>query len=201
MIERDIVKFLKENVEPLNDSIYGVGYRASIYLTDGTYLPCVIFRNPGKLTSLAIRRFKEEKGGLFSKPKTGIGYYNIIKNFVASGNRINYYDIAKVEISRFALSHDILKEIKGETTMGWTGFVLKMKDGKSFSFGTKFRIEFFDIPKGYEASDIVSVINHSYLNDNGELKNYRSGGNFRNDINMNTVFRDKPYFECFIDGL
>jgi hypothetical protein len=201
MIEEDIIKFLKENIEPLNDSVYGAGYRASVYLTDGTYLPCVIFRNPGKLISLAMRRFKEEQGGLFSKPKTGVGYYNIVKNFVASGNCINYYDIAKVEVSRFALSHDILKQIKGETTMGWTGFVLQMKDRKSFSFGTTFRFAFFDFPKGYETSDIVNVINHAYVSDNGELKSYRGGGNFRTDINMDTVFRDKPYFECFIDGL
>ena len=61
--EEEIIKFLKDNVEPYPDNIYGVGYRASAYLKDGTYLPCVIFRNPATIVKLATRRFKEEIKG------------------------------------------------------------------------------------------------------------------------------------------
>ena len=63
----DIVKFFFVFIEPLEDNSFGLGYRASVYLTDGTFLPCVIFRNPKTVVNLAIRRFKEEqtKKGLF----------------------------------------------------------------------------------------------------------------------------------------
>ncbi len=38
--KEDIIKFFKDNVEPLEDNAYGIGYRASVYLIDGTFLPC-----------------------------------------------------------------------------------------------------------------------------------------------------------------
>ena len=45
-----IIKFLKENIEPLEDNAYGLGYRASVYLTDGTFFSIrnefvIFFRN------------------------------------------------------------------------------------------------------------------------------------------------------------
>src|SRR5688572_3797215 len=99
----NIIKFLRDNIDPLNDNTYGVGYRASVYLIDGTFLPCVIFRNPKAVVDLAIRRFNEERTGksIFSR-QSGLGYYEIVKTFVASGNSINDFDIDSVEKSRFA---------------------------------------------------------------------------------------------------
>lgn len=202
MRQEDIIKFLKENVEPINDSIYGSGYRATVYLTDGTCLPCVMFRNPGKLISLALKRFKEEMPGISEQSKSGVGYYNIVKSFVTQGNCINYYNIAKVETSQFAIPFAILKQVKGETTMGWTGFVLKMKDGRYFSYGTQFRNEFFDIPEEYTVSDIIEVINHSYVSKIGELKNHQVPfSKYSDDYDYENVFREKPFFECYIDSL
>jgi len=46
--EGALIQFLKENIEPLPSQSYGAGYRASAYLVDGTYLPCVIFRSSRK---------------------------------------------------------------------------------------------------------------------------------------------------------
>jgi hypothetical protein len=43
--ESDIVTYVKENIIPVDYSVYGPGYRASVYLKDGTYLPCVVFRS------------------------------------------------------------------------------------------------------------------------------------------------------------
>lgn len=145
----DIINFLKTNIQPLSDSIYGYGYRASVTLTDGLHLPCVMFRNASKIIDLAIKRFDEEQSGksIFSK-SSGLGYRDIIKTFVTSGNCLNYYDIAKVDKSDFAFPEQTLNLIRGETKMGWTGFVAKMKDGKQFSFGTSFLFDFFDMPKG-----------------------------------------------------
>ena len=126
----EIIKFLKNNIEPLENNAYGLGYRASAYLIDGTFLPCVIFRNSKTIVELAIRRFREEYASDKAKK---IGLYEIVKSFVASGNCINDYNISKVQKSEFAFPISIQKQIQGETSMGWTGFVVKMNDGKSFS--------------------------------------------------------------------
>src|SRR5262245_27727444 len=131
----EIIEFLRDNIEPLADNAVGPGYRAAVYLTDGTHLPCVTFRNPKTIIELAAKRFDEEKQGKgFLSRGSGAGYNDILKNFVTRGNCINDYDIAKVEKSKYVLPPDIASQIRGETTMGWTGFVAKMKDGKYFGF-------------------------------------------------------------------
>ena len=132
--EEHIIKFLKENVEPYQYSAYGLGYRAAAYLKDGIYLPCVMFRNPSTIVDLAIRRFKEEQKGnsVFNKAN-GLEYYNIVKSFGTNENCVNEYDIERVEKSKYAFPLAIQKQITGETTMGWTGFAAKMKDGKMTS--------------------------------------------------------------------
>ena len=199
----EIIKFLKHNIEPYPDSSYGQGYRASATLTDGTFIPCVMFRNPSTIVDLAIRRFKEEQSGksIFSK-SSGQGYADIVKNFVASGNCINYYDIAKVDKSKNAFPLNILKQIKGETTMSWTGFVLKMKDGKCFGFGTRFLNAFFAMPDNYSPDDIVEVINHSYISTTGDVCSHKVRFfDWPTDYDNNAVHNERPYFDCFIDSL
>lgn len=199
----ELVRFLKDNIEPLEDSAYGLGYRASVYLTDTTFLPCVIFRNPKTVTNLAIRRFKEEQTGksIFSK-SSGLGYYEIVKNFVTNGNCVNDYDIDRVEKSRFAFPKAIQKQISGETTMGWTGFAAKMKDGKYVGFGTNFRFEFFQMPDNYSVDDILEIINHSYVLSSGELRSHRAGPKtLPEDYKNAIVYRERPFFECYIDDL
>jgi len=199
----DIIKFLKDNIEPLQDSAYGLGYRASVYLIDGTFLPCVIFRNPKTVVNLAIRRFKEEqKGKSIFSTSSGLGYYDIVKTFVTNGNCINDYDIERVEKSKFAFPLTIQKQIQGETTMGWTGFAAKMKDGKYFGFGTNFRWEFFQMPDNYSVDDIVEIINHSYVLKAGELRSHREGEMTRpEEYKDAVVYRERPFFECYIDNL
>lgn len=199
--QEEIINFLRTNVQPLANTSYGQGYRASVVLTDGLYLPCVTFRNPGIIVDLAVRRFKEEQKGksIFIK-SSGLGYKEIVKSFVAKGNCINYYDIAKVEKSSFAFTNATLKQIQGETKMGWTGFVAKMNDGKEFAFGTPFLFEFFDMPQGYCSNDISEIINHSYLDKDGNLKSYQAPEIYE-EFDRNLIYRERPYFECFIDNL
>ncbi|MEP6646707.1 MAG: hypothetical protein ABJC12_06435 [Saprospiraceae bacterium] len=198
---KDIVQFLKNNIEPIEDKFYGKGYRATAYLTDGTCLPCVEFRSVGNITNLAIRRFKEELSGksIFGK-SSGLGYYEIVKSFVAQGNCVNDYSIAKVEKSKYAFPLQIIKQIKGETSMGWTGFVAKMKDGNIFAFGTDFHFSFFEMPPDYHSDDIIEIINHSYIGSDGEIKSHHEF-NPNPDLSIQTVFRSKPFFECFMDDL
>ncbi len=198
---REIVDYLKSRVEPLEDSLYGNGYRVSAYLKDGTYLPCVIFRNSAAITNLAIKRFKDETTGksIFSR-SPDLGYYEIVKTFVSSGNRINHYDIEKIELSKYAFPIDTIKKLRGESKMGWTGFVGKMKDEKLYSFGTDWHVAFFEIPTGYSAEDIVDVINHSYIGKNGEIKSYHTPDVYEM-FSKDMVFHSKPFFDCYIEGL
>lgn len=200
---KEVIDFLRSNITPLEDSIYGLGYRASAYLKDGTYLPCVIFRNSKPLVDLAVKRFDDERKGksIFSK-KSNMGYRDIVQTFVASGNKVNDYDIEKVELSPFAFPIEILKQIQGETTMGWTGFVLKMDDGKNFAFGTQYLMEFFQMPGGYSASNIKEVINHSYLTKSGEVESHNVPFiETPEDYDSDAIYRERQFFICNVDEL
>jgi hypothetical protein len=204
MSNEEIIKYLRNEIEPMEDQFLGVSYRVSVYLKDGTYLPCVIFRNPEKKIDQAIKRFKEERTGksIFVKSSGVDGYRDIVKLFVTGGNKINEYDIEKVEKSPFAFPQNILSTIRGETTMAWTGFVAKMKDDNIFGFGTSFLFDFFKMPDGYEANDIKEIINHSYISKTGELKSHKVPFFERpKDYDESVINRERPYFECYLDGL
>ena len=202
MKEQDIIEFLKNNIEPLENTAYGNGYRASVYLLDGLFLPCVIFRNSATITKLAIKRFKDEQSGRNIFKNNANGYMDIVKTFVAKGNCINSYDIASVGVSKFAFPLSILKQIKGETTMSWTGFAAKMKDGKYFGFGTTFLMEFFQMPENYSLDDIEEIITHSYVSQNGELCSHKAPFfEAPDDYKDAIIYRERPFFECYIDDL
>lgn len=195
-----ILDYLKSGVEPFTDSNYGEGFRCSAYLKDGTYLPCVMLRKCGPIVELAMRRFEQEKKGkgIF---RSGNGYESIVKTFVASGNCVNHYDIERVEPSRFAIPLALLKKIEGETTMAWTGFVFEMQDGKLFSYGTSFGVEFFGLPDGYGFENVVAVHNHSYVSPSGALGALAQGmGAQADDYDRSRVFRERPYFVCYYDA-
>ncbi len=197
-----ISQFLKSDVEPFLDSIYGVGFRCSAYLTDGTYLPCVMLRSAAPLAELALRRFEEEKRGIgmFRSDKTD-GYKKIVSHFVVGGNHVNHYDVAKVEPSPFAIPLSLLQQIEGETTMSWTGFALEMNDGKCFAFGTTFLTEFFSLPDGYSFADVARVHNHSYVSKAGELRSLKQGMSPQpQDYDASEVYRERPYFVCHHDA-
>ena len=130
-----------------------------------------------------------------------MGYRDIVKTFVASGNCINDYDIAEVDKSRFAIPLSLLKTVRGETTMGWTGFAGRLKDGQHIGFGTSFRTDFFSLPDGVEFDDIVEIINHSYVRRSGELCSHRDpSSTLHADYKEAVVYRERPAFECFLDN-
>src|SRR5262245_33566934 len=110
MTSDDIAAWVKGEIEPLQDQIYGSRYRAAAFLKDGTYLPCVVFQSRRKQLELALRRFEELK-------KDKDQYRAVVEVFAAAGSRVNDYDLERVEPSAFALPLDILKRIRGETTM------------------------------------------------------------------------------------
>ncbi len=202
--EIEIISFLKNNIEPFQDNTYGLSYRASVTLKDGTFLPCVIFRNPEQTIDLAIRRFKEEQSNksIFSNKSKGFGYREIVKNFVTKGNNINIYDIINVSKSRFAIPFEVFRKVHGETAMSWTAFILEFNDNKKLSFGTSWNWEFFDIPEGYDFKNVKSIISGCYLTKENEIVQHKSILDFQNDKEkFQTIYREKPFFECFIDNL
>lgn len=199
-MKNNIAEYLKSGVEEFPDSAYGPGYLCSAYLTDGTLIPCVMLRSSAATVQLALRRFEEEKKGLGVFRRTG-AYEEIVKTFVAAGNRVNSYDIASVEPSRNAMPLALLRQIHGETTMAWTGFVFEMKDGRCFAYGTTFLMEFFDLPEGYSFTDVRKVHNHSYVSAAGEVRSLREGmAEQPADYDLASVFREKPYFVCYYDA-
>ncbi len=186
MKPEDIATWVKAHAEALPAiPPYGPRYRVSATLTDGTVLSCVV-ESAKHVVDLAIRRFEQEKkGGIKSILGLMGGYPKIVATFVTSGNCVNYYDIERIDISKFAIPLDRLREVKGETSMGWTEFYATMIDGAEFRFGTSFYHEFFDMPTGYVATDIQKIIPAV----RGEAPR------------SERIYREKPFFTCYIDGL
>jgi hypothetical protein len=177
--EEKLVQFLRSEVEPISDVNSKKAYRAAAYLRDGTYLPCVMFRQISDIVDLAIRRIAETKS---EREEDWYNYQMVIRSFVVTTNRVAFYDIARIEKSPYALPASILKKVwaAGETRMSWISFVGVMDDGKEFDFGSAYHVEFFDMPEGYAADRIVDVIPHKNV---GEQ-----------------MLRDRPYFDCFVDA-
>lgn len=198
----EFAKQVVETTEPIQDPIYGPRYRCSLTLKDGTFLPCAILQSKERLVALAKRRIKEELGG-----KGALGgpdpYGQIVSVFVAGGDRVNDYNVASAGQSKFAIPRPILNQIKGETTMGWTGWVFRMKDASLFSYGSSFNMEFFQLPEGYEFSDVTEVINHSFVDTRGAVVPLRvhPGAGLPDGYPMSSVFRERIYFTCAIDGI
>lgn len=187
-------------VDPLPDSIYGPLYRCALTLKDGTYLPCVVLQSKQKIVDLAKRRIKQELDG-----KGCLGgpdpYGQIVSSFATGGNRINDYDVASAEPSKFAPPIALLRQIHGETTMAWTGWVFEMADGELFAYGSSFRMEFLQLPEGYGFNDVAKVHNHSFLTKGGSLASLTQGGMLPQEYDRNVIFRECVHFTCAITDI
>ncbi len=162
MDEQEIVSFLKQNITPIKDPLYGDLYRCSVCLKSGLTIPNIIFWSGEQYSSLSQERDKN--------PRIG---EDLIKHLLISKNMISSKDISKVEESKNAIPLETLKKIKGESIPSWTGFVVKMNDGKLFNFGTTFSTLFFNFPEGYSGNDICDVISHCYIDANNEIREYK----------------------------
>ncbi len=94
----------------------------------------------------------------------------VVEAFVVESAAIRMRDISDVRESPFAWPEDLLRQIHGETTMGWTAFTAVMRDGKTFGFGTPFNIEFFDHPDGYSYTDIREIHSGMIIDPEGREK-------------------------------
>ena len=177
----EIVSWLRTNVDPTPDLLGRNAYRCSAYLKDGAYLPCVLMRE----TNVPMDSVKERFQEAYQSGSTGLGSQipeldrSILSSFATSDNEVDIHEIERVEHSPFAIPAARLAEIEGETAMSWTAFAGVMDDGKEFSFGTTWYAEFFELPPGYTAGQIVKIIPH------------------RNETEP--VYSEKPFLDCFID--
>lgn len=183
---KDAIKAFVASAEPIVDSYGQTAYRCAAYLTDGLYLPCVAVKSRREWIALALRRIDETRqeadtASLLRRRQARANYEGVVDTFAAAGNRLNDHDVARVEPSPFAIPRRRLADLSGETSMSWTQFVATMRDGSRFSFGTAFHIEFFAMPTGYAATDVVSIEPHK--REHADL------------------FRERPFFTCFVDGL
>ena len=185
----ELRKFLIENVKPIKDAIHGNRYRAAARLIDDTYLPCVVFESRQVWAELALRRFKQLR---WKRSQ----YRMVVETFVTGGSRVADYDLKSIELSQFAWPIELMRTIHGETTMSWTAFVAEMKDGTMHSYGTQFRMEFFDLPSGYTYQDIVRI--HS-----GKVYSKSKGlESFSWDATKEAqILREKPFFTCYLGAL
>lgn len=181
MQPKEIIAFVKANIEPLPaQGPCGERYRVSATLTDGTFLPCVVVEGLASRVDFAIKRFRDSAGS----DDRFMGYRHIVELFVARNNSVNDYDIKTLGESQFAIPLARLSEIGGETSMSWTAFHATMTDGAEFDFGTTFLTEFFDMPSGYSAKDIVKIVPAK----RGIPSRYK-------------FFRERPFFTCYVEGL
>jgi hypothetical protein len=95
----------------------------------------------------------------------------------------------------------LLKQIHGETTMGWTGWVFRMKDGRLFSYGSTFNMEFFQLPEGYGFSDVAEVVNHAFVGPTGSVLPLQQGAGLPPNYPHSSVLRERVFFTCAVDGL
>ena len=179
----EIANWAHAHGAPFPDICDRLSFRCAARLTDGTYLPCVQLREAEPYVKLAMRRLDETRNNDVTDPSNLMpgSYPTIVQSFIASGNRISFYDIAELEVSPYAIPLERAREIKGETRMSWTAFAGVMADGKEFSFGTTYHSEFFNMPPGYEATQIHRIIPHK-----NEAK---------------PVYREKPFFVCFLENV
>ena len=164
----DIMHWARQHGDPIPDICHRLSYRCSAYLVDGTYLPCVQLREAGSQTDLAVKRLQEVQNDR-----------RIIASFVNEGNRVSAHEIGRLERSPYSIPLERLKEVRGETSMSWTAFAAVMDDGREFSFGTSYSMEFFEMPQGYDGRRIQTIVPH------------------RNQ--EQPVYREKPFFVCFLE--
>ncbi|MCD6303597.1 MAG: hypothetical protein J7M21_01375 [Planctomycetes bacterium] len=187
--EREIIRFVKSNIEPIRGSTKGDRlYRCSATLRDGVYLPCVVLRPAHPYLESVIRGFDRTRND--KKLHKSVGYRSTVKLFVCGGNRVNIEDIAKVELSPYAVPRAIMKEIyaHGETSMGYTIFTAIMDDGQTFNFIIGFEAMFLDMPENYTGDRIAKVVVHKRENPDRLQA-------------VGVTYGNRPYFNCFVDKI
>jgi hypothetical protein len=82
--------------------------------------------------------------------------------------------------------------------MGFTAFVAEMSDGKKFSYDTESMAEaFYDLPDGYQASDIKKVYSGMLYTEKYGMESYIRNSPYK----MATFFGKRRCLYCYLKGL
>ncbi len=190
MRHSDVADWLTTNCENWPNQFYGVQYRAAARMRNGLFLPCVLFLDRKNMVDLYARRLKEVIG---REPQ----FISSVETLCTNKTQISAEGISHVEHSRFAWPRDILEQIVGETSMGFTIFTVEMRDGQMFDYGTEYSLYFFEMPARYVGNDILRI--HSWRRncssgaiETAEGRKY--SGAFRG-------FGPIEHFTCYVEGL
>jgi hypothetical protein len=179
--EEEFCKFLEKEIEPVSyGELKETAYRASVYLVDNTYIPCVLFRNSYAQADRAIQEFDRVK----SNPPVDqrFNYRAYVRAFTTGDNTIASNIISKIEKSPYAASVSCYNKLASMMEIEFGGIAFKgiMNDGEKYDFFIDSNIEFIDMPDGYIASQMVEIIPQARRDDFKDLK-------------------ERFYFNCYLD--
>ncbi len=189
MKDSELVAFLHANIEPLLRGS-STQFRASAYLTDGTYLPCVLCENREQHVNSVLGRLQHAEKSTGQYRSTVMSHFDV-------GMQVSSLFVSRVEPSPFAWPLRLLQHIHGETYMGFTAFVAEMNDGTMFSYDVASMAErFYDLPAGYTVNDIKKIYSggpplRKILVDFKMSRGHISPG----------PYHERPCFYCFVEGL
>lgn len=198
-IESEIIRWLQEYGEPVEDTEGNLMFAAAVWLRDDTYLPCVLFQN----THIQLERLRgipRSGMGLFTK-RQRIEDSNLIRKFLQNDNRIYPEAIQRLERSLFAFPDVLRDQIEVRVNSGvlpsW--FSAKMKDGTYLGFETIYEAVFYDLPDGYSADDILEIQNNTFVSESGIPESVTAA--FAYGEKTIALYSPRIFFNCFLSEL
>jgi len=207
-MQTKVLEYIENRVDRFPDPTFGEGARCSVYLKDGTYLPCVLLRDWQKAVSLFMARLDQEGSGraVLAEIKD-IAEQSLVRFFITNQNIVKLSDIASIEVSPYAIPHSFLRELDLNSDnkllpKNTLSFVLEMNDDQLFLYENRaLNQEFYDLPSGYSFSDVKKVHKSAYKHPDGLVR--RVPITYKDEqikFMPEESFTQKPFFVCYTEG-
>jgi hypothetical protein len=85
-------------------------------------------------------------------------YESLFKSLSVGGSRVDLTFIRQLEVSKYAVSWQLLETLPGDLDWQPVTFTAVMDDGAQFLFHTAMSVAFFEMPEGYSGRRILRVI-------------------------------------------
>ncbi|MEQ1489742.1 MAG: hypothetical protein ABL932_04255 [Terricaulis sp.] len=157
-----IPKLIEAGIEEVPEEFGGPGYRCSVWLKDGTYLPCVFVQKVGRPADRLRKSVGDELSGEGQyDPLTCDPVRQSLKWYLCYPNQIASHLIERIEPSPFAIPISLLAQVTGEVASYVWLFALETASGRRFKFSGQdpSSMIFFELPDEVSFSDFVNVIN------------------------------------------
>ncbi|MBC7768700.1 MAG: hypothetical protein H7124_07925 [Phycisphaerales bacterium] len=178
-----LARLAQTGIEEVPVEFGGPGHRCSVWLTDGTHLPCILMERVGPYADRLREIVDQELRGEGSYALTANPVREALKTQFAGSNHVTLHDVARIEPSPFAIPMRLLRQVSGETATDLWLFSLETADARRFTFRGSHLAQmlFFDLPEGVHFGDFTKVHN---------LRRGRSSG---------PTFEARPFFRCLVD--